>query len=529
MEKVLTVPKPDRIPQETGYWCGPASCQTTLQVLDQWVEEQQLANEMGTSTNGTNHIGLLADCLNSHAHNAQWQAVWLENDPPTPQQKETFWKHLKASIDAGFPCPGNWVSPPGNHPVAVRGSGPNPGYNGTIYHYICYTGYAEDNGQRYVHVSDSGFAPWQYWVTFEQACTLMPPKGYVWASAAPVGVEVAPPAAGPSDAELLSYAMDESLSLAEYEQLLPHVRASLAACECTNVERVAMWLAQIGHESMGLKYFEELADGSAYEGRADLGNTQPGDGPRFKGRGPIQLTGRSNYEQVSRWAFDHGFVRTPTAFVDQPEAMGTWEYGFQGTNWYWTVARPQINAMSDAGDIEGVTRAINGGLNGFDDRKARYARSKEVASAFLPGASPSGPSEPGDEFLSALTAQEQREVLDLLRVLADVRFPSRSPLRHVGEGPVDTVAGFTLNTDASNHIMLVIRLAELGDTGAIDLLNEIASNTEAGREADAKLAQRIITSLSVDHTVDATPYDPAPAAPPAPARPVGPVRGGWRL
>ncbi len=393
MEKVLTIPKPDQIPQQTGYWCGPASCQTALQVDGQWFEEQQLANEMGTTTNGTNHIGLLADCLNSHAHHAEWQAVWLEQDPPSKAQCDQFWVDLKANIDSGFAMPANWVSPNSNHPVAVRGSGPNPGYSGTIYHYVCYNGYAEDETGRFVHVADSGFSPWQYWVTFEQACTLMPPKGYVKANAAKAGVPTLPgPTKELSDAEKLSYAMDESLSLAEYEQLLPHVRASLAACECVNEDRVAMWLAQIGHESMGLKYFEEIADGSAYEGRTDLGNTQPGDGPRYKGRGPIQLTGRTNYTQVSAWAAEHGFVDSPTKFVDQPEMLGTHEWGFLGTDWYWVIARPKINAMADAGDIEGVTKAINGGLNGLEDRCHRYERAKQVAGAFV--ASPEPPAPP---------------------------------------------------------------------------------------------------------------------------------------
>ena len=193
-EKVLPVPFPEHLPQTTGYFCGPASCQTALQVVlnGEVVEESQLAGEMHTTEDGTNSIELLAECLNTHAHHASWQAVWLPNDPPTRDEAEQFWVDLKANCEAGFPMPANWVSPDGNHPVAVRGSGPNPGYYGTVYHYVCYGGYAEDETGRYVYVYDSGFSPWQYWVTFEQACTLMPPKGYVKAAAAPVGVPTLP-------------------------------------------------------------------------------------------------------------------------------------------------------------------------------------------------------------------------------------------------------------------------------------------------------------------------------------------------
>jgi hypothetical protein len=214
--------------------------------------------------------------------------------------------------------------------------------------------------------------------------------------------------------------------------------------------------------------------------------------------------------------------------------LASWEYGFQSANWYWTVARGDaILEASDRSDVPEATRLINGGLNGLDDRTARYQRALTVAASFLPSATPAAE---GDDFLSALSPDEQREVLDLVRVLADQVFPSRSPLRHIGEGPVDTVAGMTLNTDASSHIQLVIRLAEIGDLGAIDLLNEVARNTEPDRQSDAKLAQRILTALEVDHTRDTTAYSPRPAAaaapappPPTPPRVRPAARGNWRL
>jgi len=543
---ILNVPVPERIPQETGFWCGPATCQTAAQVSGVTIEEQAAAAAMGTTEDGTSHIGLLADYLNMilSSHHADWQAVFIENDPMTQQQRDEFWDRLTSTVDAGFAFPMNWVAPPGAGPEAVLPDlggqiAPNqPGYSGTIYHYVCGVGYAENDSGRYIYVGDSGFSPYQFAIRFDgprSACALIPPKGYVWASASKrVGVPTLPgPVPQHSQAELLSYAMDEGLTLAEYEEILPYVLASLEASKCNTVERVAQWMAQIGHESGGLLYFEELADGSQYEGREDLGNTHPGDGPKYKGHGPIQITGFYNHEAVSQWAFAHGYVQSPTAFVDHPEALASWEYGFQGTNWYWTVARGDaILEASDRGDTRECTRLINGGYNGLEDREARYARALTVAASFLPAASATE----GDDLLAALSPDEQREVLDLVRVLADTVFPSRSPLRHIGEGPVDTVAGMTLNTDASSHIQLVIRLAELGDLGAIDLLNEVARNTEPDRQSDAKLAQRILTALQVDHTNDATAYSPRPAAAPAPAPPpptpprVRPAaRGNWRL
>ena len=131
--------------------------------------------------------------------------------------------------------------------------------------------------------------------------------------------------------------------------------------------RQAHFLAQVGHESASLFYVQEIADGKAYEHRADLGNNQPGDGPRFKGRGLIQLTGRANYAAYGA-AIGRDLLADPTAVADEPTlAVGV-------ATWFWT--RHGLNAHADVDDLLAITRAINGGLNGLDDRATRLKVAK---------------------------------------------------------------------------------------------------------------------------------------------------------
>lgn len=186
------------------------------------------------------------------------------------------------------------------------------------------------------------------------------------------------------DAQTLARAMGNAVSSERYEQLAPAFNAAMIAADCTTVDRAAMWCAQIGHESGGLRWMEEIADGTDYEWRGDLGNNQPGDGRRFKGRGPIQVTGRANYGQLSRWAHGRGLVPTSTYFVDNPAELSSDRYGFLGAVWYWTSARP-MNTYADNSDIVGATRAVNGGTNGLPDRQLRWNRCREeIGAALLP-------------------------------------------------------------------------------------------------------------------------------------------------
>lgn len=127
------------------------------------------------------------------------------------------------------------------------------------------------------------------------------------------------------------------LSYSRAEEILPQVSEGLVNSQCTTKNRIAMWLAQIGHESDGFNATEEYASGAAYEGRTDLGNTQPGDGVRFKGRGWCMVTGRYNYAAFSRWAFDGGLVPSDTYFVDNPEELADQKWAGLTAAWYWTT------------------------------------------------------------------------------------------------------------------------------------------------------------------------------------------------
>jgi predicted chitinase len=185
------------------------------------------------------------------------------------------------------------------------------------------------------------------------------------------------------DTATLARAMDNRVSMERYAELTPAWNNALLAADCTSVLRVTMWCSQIGHESGGLKWMEEIADGSGYEGRADLGNTQPGDGKRFKGRGPIQLTGRYNYRKFSAWARERGFVDRDNVFENEPHLLADPHWGFLAATYYWTVAR-NMNAFADNRDLIGATRAVNGGQNGIDDRRKFYYRALELGDALLP-------------------------------------------------------------------------------------------------------------------------------------------------
>jgi putative chitinase len=172
------------------------------------------------------------------------------------------------------------------------------------------------------------------------------------------------------------------MTLDQLKKIIPHagqkagiflgpLNEAMNRYEINTPARQAAFLAQIAHESQSFLYVKEIASGAAYEGRADLGNTEPGDGVRFKGRGLIQITGRSNYESCSIALFGD-----PDILIAHPEMLETVTCASDSAGWFWSSH--SLNDLADAGRFERITRCINGGLNGQAERLAFYQIAKEV-------------------------------------------------------------------------------------------------------------------------------------------------------
>lgn len=133
--------------------------------------------------------------------------------------------------------------------------------------------------------------------------------------------------------------------------------------------RAAHYIAQVAHETGQLKWLEELASGAQYEGRKDLGNTQKGDGKRFKGRGYLQTTGRANYQAYANSGFCNGdLMAHPEWLAQQPGCQ-------KSSMYYWY--KKKINQWADKDDCRAVTKAINGGYNHYAER-AQFTRMAKI-------------------------------------------------------------------------------------------------------------------------------------------------------
>ncbi|BFT62378.1 glycoside hydrolase family 19 protein [Pseudomonas moorei] len=142
--------------------------------------------------------------------------------------------------------------------------------------------------------------------------------------------------------------------------------------------RMAAFIAQVGHESGQFRYVQELG-GDQYLSKYDtgplakrLGNTPEadGDGQKYRGRGLIQVTGHANYLACSKALFgDDRLLRAP-------ELLEQAEWAAKSAAWFWNSRN--LNALADVADISGITRRINGGLNGLAERLAIYSTAMKV-------------------------------------------------------------------------------------------------------------------------------------------------------
>ncbi len=174
---------------------------------------------------------------------------------------------------------------------------------------------------------------------------------------------------------------------------LPYIMAALHQGRIDTPVRIAAFIAQLAHESGDYLWMQELADGRAYEGRADLGNVLPGDGPRFKGHGPIQITGRANHRACGQ-----------ALGIDaeaSPLLLTLPQYGTAAAVWFWTVGNGKIdlNLLADRGWFTTITRVINGGTNGLEDRLVRWKRCR--AALGLPSFT-----SPDEEVLQVMKLQQ---------------------------------------------------------------------------------------------------------------------------
>ncbi|MBC3255612.1 glycoside hydrolase family 19 protein [Pseudomonas paralactis] len=182
------------------------------------------------------------------------------------------------------------------------------------------------------------------------------------------------------------------MTLAQLQQVFPRAR-SLAGVFISSLnlamlnrqintpQRAAAFLAQIGHESGELHYVRELGSDqylTKYDTgslAARLGNTPEadGDGQKYRGRGLIQITGRRNYLACSQALFGDDRLLLQPQLLEQPQ------WACESAAWFWQSNG--LNELADKGQFTTITRRINGGLNGLDDRLQLWARAKAVLCA----------------------------------------------------------------------------------------------------------------------------------------------------
>ncbi len=181
--------------------------------------------------------------------------------------------------------------------------------------------------------------------------------------------------------------LDICPGVAHLDAYYPFLVAGMKRFDITTPKRMGAYIAQILHESDRFRAMEEYASGNEYDTRTDLGNTpeKDGDGAKYKGRGPIQVTGQDMYRSASKGLYDD------LRLIEHPELAADPSIGFMVSAWIWAVAKG-LNAIADLPEdyvhpgihryrkFEYITVKINGGLNGYAERIKYYQRAKKVLS-----------------------------------------------------------------------------------------------------------------------------------------------------
>jgi putative chitinase len=271
---------------------------------------------------------------------------------------------------------------------------------------------------------------------------------------------------------------------------LPWFNQAAADFDIRTPQRMAAFVAQVGHESMGLHHAREVwgptAAQARYEGRADLGNTQPGDGQRYLGRGPIQTTGRANYATV-RDRLRRRYGADVPDFEREPELLELPRWGTLASADYWQ--RNGCNELADAGTFaafEAITRKINGGLNGHADRLVRWNKAKQVL--LVHGTEPEQPK------AAAVPQEKEKPVLPFVAAAIPALLEAAPALiRIFGHSPQAEK-----NAKAAEVVAEIARQATGEPTveGAVAAIQSDPAKAAAYREA-VHLSMSELVSLSV--------------------------------
>jgi putative chitinase len=250
--------------------------------------------------------------------------------------------------------------------------------------------------------------------------------------------------------------------------------------------RQALFIGQIAHESGAFRWAAELWGPTpqqlTYEGRVDLGNTQPGDGFRYRGRGYLQITGRENYAQASQ-ALDVDLINNPEQLEQLPLAA-------EASAWWWFAHG--CNELADPGDesaLLAVTRRVNGGTNGLESRRDYWLKAKMVLEASADEQEP----EPISETPTASAEVFDAPVASLKDLVTEPKKESAMP------APIAAVALSLLPT----LIDLLPSLAKMFSKDKFDVRNEAIATQVA------EIATKAVGAVNAQQAVERIAGDPA--------------------